>query len=609
MQSSYLLKLAPLGTINSRFARLQAVKYACNKADLKIIKEYGGTEPQKYNCTLVAQSDVERYFDRYNNGVRTNRCSTEINDRVLGEKKQRKRWTQKPSIDNDFHASPSKSKENQHNFSQDFVTLGLDKAPIDKTAMSMIQTTSMTDDEEVLCKKLLREDDVEQRSVLSIGHKHQHPTEDDLLHTHEQKDDNFSSDNYILDVNSNIVENDNSQKIVTQLNIDKVHTFSNDNEEISPHKSPGLLLKRVDDNQWHVANEASIHDVFMTEEDSVNISTAKVVRHEPKLILKRPRKRKVSKIKSSTKMKTVDTLNERLGEKNVGNKDGRKKQTSKQSTIPLQTLEKDDNIVEDYCFDKDLRENRNGEDISFEFQTEHCETKDLNSDTTTKNPNKLARKKRQRCIEENSFCLIDTIPYPPSLFVKNGELCPTYTMVYNQKNRIPGSCHALWRWRLGKPVKNQILAKVQDERVKERTRDIDELNVDGELSSDIDCSRNVDKFSTNCITQKESGNSKTRYTTLIKSPEEKVDFILNVQSTSDNAKFIETVSSDVLASKNDLNLCGKNTLFEKIADYPSSSTKQEDILSSNNTRSGSTDTNFKNLKEEVKEINKILPVV
>ena len=64
----------------------------------------------------------------------------------------------------------------------------------------------------------------------------------------------------------------------------------------------------------------------------------------------------------------------------------------------------------------------------------------------------VGKQKRRRRVQFGTFRLIETIPYPSSLVVKDGDLCPSLSMTYSAANRLPHCCHPLWRWCMGKAV-------------------------------------------------------------------------------------------------------------------------------------------------------------
>ena len=292
-----------------------------------------------------------------------------------------------------------------------------------------------------------------------------------------------------VDVNSNVVDSCNKSSIMleqTTFNYDKLDSpylddIDNASEIIEP-RSPTLLLKRSQNNKWHIAkavvpqinidsSESELVSGMAKKIESRKNSGSKLEMEKVKGKLKFPQTSSNTKSKEPSVKRLDDSAHplpavNKLSKKDVkkvNDLSKRKKSSGTTTCVDEKKLERNTNSEKGVT---DIKPCTNGsksvsvENINLDERNPSTdivkkktlvENKEKQENTTKKD--KVVKKKRKRRIEINNFRLVETIPYPSLLMVKDGDLCPSYTMVYNNKNYLPGCCHALWRWRLGKPLK------------------------------------------------------------------------------------------------------------------------------------------------------------
>ncbi|CAB3998447.1 Hypothetical predicted protein [Paramuricea clavata] len=506
---------AKRGTVGNRFTRLKATKHACNRAEVKLVKELGGTDPSFYYCTLVARTDVERYCERYeDNGTRINRntCSSKP------DKKKSKKCTPKAkqglkeidSVVTDkqikkykatFSKGNARKKSTAKSVLPEAKSLNITKIQVDKISQELYTDEANTA--------------ITETNTQDAGKKRKRRTQFELLQSYQfytdvtedeshkrQKtsvsdsdDQQLEADSIIpVDINSNIIDwqNKSPKKLEeATFNYDELDLpFSDDNNNASGSvepRSPTLLLKRSQNNKWHVAKAVlpllnlddteseKSSDIVIKAKSNRNLGESKTAMTKVKNKLKALRKSSTAK-----KTKIDKSVRPLASIKKLGKKGSKKvKESNKNRKISVTTLdeqEKTQKFEGDPICEKDINDTKpeNSDNTSASVQHKNVDRRKsllLRKDNTdslnktsivnkekrengTKNDSKITvKKKRRRRVEMNSFRLIETIPYSSLLVVRDGDLCPSYTMAYNQNNYLPGCCHALWRWRLGKPVK------------------------------------------------------------------------------------------------------------------------------------------------------------
>lgn len=508
-----ILFIVSVGTVGNRFTRLKATKHACNRAEVKLVKELGGTDPSFYYCTLVARTDVERYCERYeDNGTRKNQntCSSKP------DKKNSKKRTPKQGLKEidtvvtdqqirKYKASFSKGNARKKSTAKSVLpeakSLNITKIQVDKISQELYTVEANTAITETntqdACKKRKR------RTQFELLQTYQFYTDVSEDESHKRQktsvsdsdDQQLEADSIIpVDINSNIIDGQNkSPKKLEEatFNYDELDLpFSDDNNNASgsvePH-SPTLLLKRSQNNKWHIAKDVlpllnlddteseKSSDIAIKAKSSRNSGESKTAMTKVKNKVKALRKSSTAKKTKIDKSVRPLASIKKLGKKGLKKvKESNKKRKSSATTLDEQ--EKTQKFEGDPICEKDITDTKpeNSDNTSPSVQHKNLDRRKsslLREDNTdslnktsivnkekrengTKNDSKITvKKKRRRRVEMNSFRLIETIPYSSLLVVRDGDLCPSYTMAYNQNNYLPGCCHALWRWRLGKPVK------------------------------------------------------------------------------------------------------------------------------------------------------------
>ena len=298
----------------------------------------------------------------------------------------------------------------------------------------------------------------------------------------------LKADAISLDMNSNIVD-DQTESRFDYDNFDEPYSEDHNNDSnCNEPRSPTLLLKRSH-NKWHVANavlpQSGLNDaeskeisddVMKGDSNSGGLKTAMTkLKDKLKPTKKRRLSHAISKEESSKKKKIVDTdfrpltAVRKIGKNSVKKaNESNKKGKKRTSTCSLNEHEQT-NLTGNFYPDKVILDMKAGTSNNTHVNEQHKnfdERKGLpvqdgtdNIDKTSdesrekrENEDSKVKKKRRQRGEMNTFRLIETIPYSALLVVKDGDLCPSHTMAYNQRNCLPGCCHALWRWRLGKPL-------------------------------------------------------------------------------------------------------------------------------------------------------------
>jgi hypothetical protein len=458
--------IVSVATVGNRFTRLKATKHACNRAEVKLIKELGGINPTDYYCTLVALADVERYCEKYNKpDQEAKQCTAKEG---LGQqiKKDKRSFRKERSVDN-FN---SLELPNVSNVSPEQNTPDANKKRKRRTQFELLQSYEFYTE--------IHEEE-NHRSVSSDGDEQQ-----------------LTVDSVMSDINSNIIDGQNTSPAKlseVKFNYDTLDLpFSDENNNSSGSiepRSPTLLLKRSENNKWHIAKAALPHLNFddtewekppdimkKTVESKIAMTTVKNKLKVPQMSINKSKPfSKKTKIEESVRpLPSIKKLGKK-GQKTV-NESNKKRKSSATALDEHKTVEgdliSDKNIIDAKSGNTGnasvtiQHKNPDGRKRSFlskdntpllkESTTTLSKTVVVNKEkreNSAKSDNKVVKKKRRGRAEMNTFRLIETIPYPSSLVVKDGDLCPSYTMAYNQKSYLPDCCHALWRWRLGKPVK------------------------------------------------------------------------------------------------------------------------------------------------------------
>ena len=500
-----------VGTVGHRFTRLKATKHACNRAEVKLVKQLGGTSPSITYCTLVARADVERYCEKYegNNGARINRntaCSSKPD-------KSKKRIAKQGLKEIETVVTGQEIKKDNPSFGIGNARKKSTLKPILPVELSTLDTNTsiIKQNTQDASKKRKRRTQFE---LLQSYTFYSDVTEDE---NHKRKkssvsdgdDQQLKTDSIMsVDINSNIIDDQNkSPKELEEAKFDYDSLdlpYSDDNNNSSgliEPRSPTLLLKRSQNNKWHVAKailphlsfddteSEKISDTVIEAKDSRNSGESKPAMTKVKNKVKAPRKSpsSTSKEPSGKKTKMDEGVRPLASIRKVGKKglkkvnESNKKQKISASPVDGQekttkledmtdkdiTVAKSDNSENNSVSIKDLDGRKSS--LLLKDSTESLNKASVvnkeKRENSTKSDNKVVKKKRTRRVEMNTFRLIETIPYPSLLVVKDGELCPSYTMAYNEKNYLPGCCHALWRWRLGKPLKmpSQSPVKTKDD--------------------------------------------------------------------------------------------------------------------------------------------------
>ena len=438
----------------------------------------GGINQTDYYCTLVALTDVEKYCKKYevSKQCAAKKRLNEIDTVVPGQQtKRKKRSFRKLQVDdlNSEDLSIVSTKLNMPDGS---------KKRKRRTQFELLQSyqfyTDVTEDENYKCMET---------SFSSDG-----------------DDQPLTAELVMSDINSNIIDSQNASP--KKLNEDKFNydTFdlpysdenNNSSGSIEP-RSPTLLLKRSQNNKWHIAKAALPHlnfedttsekasDIVIETNDSKTSAESKTAMTKVKNKLQAPKMplttaSKKSSGKNTKKDEGVQPSIRKLGKKSQKTvSESNKKRKSSTNTVdehksveleecPITNKdnigaksENTDNTSEQSIQHKNpdgrkrpllLKDSTSLVKDSTDSLNKTVVVNKEKQENSTKS-DKVVKKKRKRRVEMNTFRLVETIPYPSSLVVKDGDLCPAYTMAYNQTNYLPGCCHALWRWRLGKPVK------------------------------------------------------------------------------------------------------------------------------------------------------------
>ena len=493
--------ILPLGTVGNRFTRLKATKHACNREEVKIVKELGGTE--WYFCTLVALPDVERYFEKYeDNKEKLKECEKKQGLDKNETKKKEKRVSSKGDA---CKKSTSKSLLPEEN-SLDVTTTQADNDSQELSTVERHTSISPEQDTQKVGKKRKRRTQFEMLQVYQfytdVTENENHKRKRSSLSDSDVQQ--FEADSAMsVDINSNIIEDQNISPERPQeamFDYDKLDLpYSDDNnngsDSIEP-RSPTLLLKRSQNNKWHVAKAVlpqfnldvleseKTSDMTVKPKTSKNSARSKAAMTKVKNKLKGLRKSSSAasanetKEPSAKKVKLNEGMNPLASLKKLGKKGLKKVKKStvkrkntaatvdkQKETAKLVANTKSDKAITDKNPENSdttpasVQQNTNGRKGSL-FPKESTDS--LNKtpienkekrENGTKNDGAAVKKKRRRRVEINSFRLIETIPYSSLLVVKDGDLCPSFTMAYNQQKNLPGCCHALWRWRLGKPLR------------------------------------------------------------------------------------------------------------------------------------------------------------
>ena len=543
--------IVPLGTVGNRFTRLKATKHACNRAEVKIVKELGGTD--FYFCTLVALSDIKRYFEKYeDNKEKVKKCES---IQGLGENETKKKEKRISSKGDTRKKSISKSLLSEGN------SLNITKTQVhnDSQELSTVDTNtsfSPEDNTPTTGKKRKRRTQFE---MLQVYQFYTDVTENE---NHKRKRTSLSDDDcqqfeadtmMSVDINSNIIEDQSKSPEKLQesmFDYDKLDLpCSDDNNNASGSiepRSPTLLLKRSQNNKWHVAKSVlpqfdldaiesekpSNMTIKPTSNKSSERSKTAITKVKNKIKGLRKSSKTTSKEPSAKKAKLNKSVNPLVSLKKLGKKGIKKvKKSTVKRKNPAGTVEKqkqanklDENSKSVSVLTENNPENSGTTSVSVQLNIDARKGSLPPNDTTdslnmtpienkekrensTKIEATVVKKKRKRRVEMNSFRLIETIPYSSLLVVKDGDLSPSFTMAYNQEKNVPGCCHSLWRWRLGKPLRipsQSPLKPKEDQYLLEKTQD--------DLSPDT--TTTIDKFSL-CFETKQNENSR-----LEKSPED-----------------------------------------------------------------------------------------
>ncbi|XP_028398704.1 uncharacterized protein LOC114522253 [Dendronephthya gigantea] len=531
------------GTVGNRFTRLKATKHACNRAEVDLVKELGGTKQAFSNCTLVSREDVERYWEKYSEKSGSNDATDQqepegsnlnINipnscnsDLILEQCKPD--HTSLDLVSDDKNMDINKVMECQNIFkgkkpkigNQQKKAIKASKKPVkdganlvkgsrvgkkstSKSVSSNLATIQVDENVRSL-SPVATIDSISDENMQENGKKRKRRTQMELLQSYQFYTDITEDENTIpgqkcaldanskqlkadalsLDMNSNIVD-DQAETRFDYDNFDEPYSEANNNGSnyVEP-RSPTLLLKRSH-NKWHVANgilpQSGLNDaesedisdnVMKSDNNSGGLKPAMTkLKDKLKCTKKRKLPHAISKEKSGKKKKIVDkdlhplaTVRKvgknSLKKTNEANKKGKKRAslTEQEKTNLEGSFDPDIAIVE---MKPDTSNNTNVSEQNFDGRKGLLGQDGINNLSKTLDESKekrenndeikIVKKKRRRRLEMNTFRLIETIPYSAFLVVKDGDLSPSHTMAYNKKNCLPGCCHALWRWRLGKPV-------------------------------------------------------------------------------------------------------------------------------------------------------------
>lgn len=531
--------------MGNRFTRLKATKHACNREEVKIVKELGGTEC--YFCTLVALPDVERYFEKYeDNKEKLKQCNKKQGLEKNETKKKEKRISSK---------ADTRKKSTSESLLPEANSLNIAKTQVenDSQELSSVEANTSISTEQNTQKAGRKRKRRTQFEMLQVYQFYTDVTENEN-HKREKSsvsdDDDaqqFKADSIMsVDINSNIIEDQNksAEKVEESMfDYDKLDLpYSDDNNNaggsIEP-RSPTLLLKRSQNNKWHVAKAVLPQcnlDALESEQTSditIKPKSSKSSGRSKTAITKVKNKLKGLRKSSSTapeeplpkKVKVNEGINPLASLKKLGKK-GLK--TVKKSTVKRKNTaatadkqKKTTKLAENTNSDKAINDKnpensdrtpvspqqnvtgRTGSLLPKESTDNLNKTPIENKEkreNSTKNDGAAVKKKRRRRTEINSFRLIETIPYSSLLVVKDGDLCPSFTMAYNQEKNIPGCCHALWRWRLGKPLRIPSNFPIKSK------EDHYPLEKQDDLSPDT--TTKVDKFSV-CFEAKQDENSRS----------------------------------------------------------------------------------------------------
>lgn len=429
-----------------------------------------------YNCTLVARDAVERYCQKYKDGD-------------CGRVNQLNRSTMMKAK-NEFNTDENEQiKSDQPSFSADNICEKSTSAPeglnistfrIDKNAESEIDASKKQKRRK---RKLFHADgDV----IKGENRKRKKPSVD--IESKINVDPNM-----FVDINSNIidVQSESPNKFEeSKFNFNEIDLpFTDDNtisSSVIEPRSPGLLLKRSQNNKWHVAKadlplnldgKGPENTADIVENDAKSNKNSKSGNAKLRKKIKGPLKLFTNttskgfldkKTKMHERMSSLASI-EKLGIKALKKVD-RSTKKGKYLAVNVDNGEKvlfsESDLEKDFCDEKP--ESTRSDTTSLQHQDfDHRKSLQFNCSTfkdslilnqnkgenSNKTDAKFRKKKEKRPIETKSFSLIETIPYRSLLVVKDGDLCPSYTMSYSENNSLPGCCHALWRWRLGKPLK------------------------------------------------------------------------------------------------------------------------------------------------------------
>lgn len=300
----------------------------------------------------------------------------------------------------------------------------------------------------------------------------------------------------------------------------RYHDNNNNDLPLQPH-SPTLLLKRSVNNEWHVARTTLPHLNFDLKEQTASTSHETLSKVDTSRAQATCTKTAIdiSELKSSanppihTWSKASKTLSGKgtksgpVGRWVSSSKDirlglvkGKKSEAKAIKTVEQKskgnqlTQFRPDVIAKDKTSSGNFDLNRSDDYLkpakssSTSVSASVCKIKKGAEETMRRaiiqeTSNELEKRKmnkasdgvvkqtRRRRLRLNSFRLIETIPYPSLLTVKDGDLCPLYTMTYSSAKRVPGSCHPLWRWRLGKPVLVPKQSQVKPNQSEQQTRE------------------------------------------------------------------------------------------------------------------------------------------
>lgn len=289
----------------------------------------------------------------------------------------------------------------------------------------------------------------------------------------------------------------NLEYVVNDESGEKVCYFDQNNNEVDmlPPRSPTLLLKRsVINNEWRIAKTTLPCGLNFDDEGQkssepyerllkVESSSESCASSSSNFACSTTSGQQPPEQISSQSILTSRPINKRKNSKTIGRcalakKFGRVKK-KKNETTTMKLVDEQENKANEVTHSRlNVPSNPNYKSVTFNenhrsigkapsssnnvsknVSTNKSKKKDFettdNADKSkqvNKSNDVVNNKSKPRRRVMNAFRLVETLPYSSFLMIKDGDLCPSYTMAYNSTKHIPGCCHPLWRWRLGKPV-------------------------------------------------------------------------------------------------------------------------------------------------------------